>query len=203
MAWSSIQFSARPFSSGARPVRPTEATIVTAQSGWAAWIYSKTAKLNAWSWHGLGTEATAKINAWASLGNQMYLRRDSDTALHVMMADTFFMDSDTNTESLRVQADTQWLDFGKPGVLKSVTGLDFDGQNVTTVEVYVSVDGDRNGVLADSIAVGSDQSGWTYSGDILPVTAAGTEFKLKFICNPNTEAQINRLTLYYDDLGYS
>lgn len=203
MTWSSFAFSARPFSASVRPIRAVTPLPQNSQRGWAAWTYSKTAKLNAWSWHGLGTDATAKINAWASLGNQMYLRKDSDTSIHVMAADVFYVDDDTNTESHRVQADTQWLDFAKPGVLKSVTGLDFDGQNVTTIEVYVSVDGNRNGVLVDSIPVGSDQGGWTYSGDILPVTAAGTEFKLKFICNPNLEAQINRLTLYYDDLGNS
>jgi hypothetical protein len=173
------------------------------QNGWASWVYSKTAKLNAWSWHGLGGTASARINSWAPLGNNLYMRRDGDPSIHVMTADAYFAASDTNTESLAVYAETQWLDFGKPGIQKGLTGIDFDGQNVTSIEIYVSVDGDRVGVLCDSVPVGSDQGGWTYSGGILPALGNGTEFKLRFICNSNLDAQINRLSVYFDDLGYT
>ena len=131
----------------------------------------------------------------------MYLRRDGDTSIYVMTPDVYFLDGETNQESQAVYAETQWLDFGKPGSLKSLSGIDFDGVNITSVEIYVSVDGDRDGTLADTILVGSAQSGWTYSGGVLPVNAAGTEFKLRFVGDPNLEVQVNRLTLYFDDLG--
>ena len=87
--------------------------------------------------------------------------------------------------------------------LRALTGLDFDGLNVESVLVYVSEDGDRIGQLADTILVGSAQGGWTYSGGVLPVDAAGTEFKLRFVGDANLEVQVNRLTIYFDDLGTS
>lgn len=199
--FASASFASRPFASGAIPFRQTEIASSVGEFGWSAWTYSKTAKLNAWAWHGLGVTLSSNVNAWAQLGNSMYLRRDSDTAMYVMAQDVFYEASDTNAESLQVHAETQWLDFGKPGTLKALTGIDFDGMNVQSVEVYVAIDGSRSGVLADTIEVGSAQGGWTYSGDVLPVDASGTEFKLRFICNANLEAQINRLTIYFDDLG--
>ena len=38
--------------------------------------------------------------------------------------------TETNGEHQRLRQ-TQWLDFGKPGTLKSLTGMDFDGKNIT------------------------------------------------------------------------
>lgn len=201
MTFASAAFSRRPFSAGQIPYRQTISAASIGEYGWLAWTYSKTAKLNAWAWHGLGETGTANINAWAQLGNSMYLRRDGDTALHLMMPDVFFLADDTNTESESVYAETQWLDFGKPGDLKGLTGIDFDGLNVVTLEVYVSENGGRDGTLAESLAVGSADGGWTYNTGMLPLTAAGTEFKLRFIGDPNLEVQINRLTVYWDNLG--
>jgi len=100
-----------------------------------------------------------------------------------------------------VVAETQWLDFKAPGNLKALTGMDFDGVNVLTVEILVSINGGRDGTLADTINVASAGGGWSYGGDVLPIEASGTEFKLRFIGDPDREVQINRLTLYYDDLG--
>lgn len=180
---------------------PTLLASSLGEYGWAAWTYSKTAKLNAWAWHGLGSTGTANINAWAQLAGSMYLRRDGDEALYFLTPDVYFENAETNAESSSVYAETQWMDFGKPGSLKALTGIDFDGVNIVSVLVYVSVDGDRVGQLADTILVGSAQDGWTYSGDTLPVNAAGTEFRLRFVGESDLEVQINRLTLYWDDLG--
>lgn len=201
MTWMATPFMARPWSGGARYARSTTVLIETAQSGWTAWTYSKTAKLNAWSWHGLGTDITSKIYAWATLGNSLYLRRSALEPLFVMAPDIFYGSMETNQESVSVYAETQWLDFGKPGSLKALTGMDFDGQNVTRIEIYGSVDGNRQGQIFESIDIGDAQGGWTYSGDVIPVSCAGTEFKLRFVGDPNLEAQVNRLTLYFDDLG--
>jgi hypothetical protein len=201
MSFSSAPFSAVPFSSGMMLSHPTLLASSLGEYGWAAWTYSKTAKLNAWAWHGLGSTGTANINAWAQLAGSMYLRRDGDEALYFLTPDVYFENAETNAESSSVYAETQWMDFGKPGSLKSLTGIDFDGVNIVSVLVYVSVDGDRVGQLADTILVGSAQDGWTYSGDTLPVNAAGTEFRLRFVGDPDLETQINRLTVYWDDLG--
>jgi len=199
--FASAAFTSRPFSAGQIPARQVLLAASAGEYGWSAWTYSKTAKLNAWAWHGLGVTGTANINAWAQLGNSVYLRKDGDDGIHLMQPDVFLLESDTNTESLAVYAETQWLDFGKPGDLKGLTGIDFDGLNVVRVEVYVSVDGDRSGTLADTILVGDAQGGWTYSGGILPVNAASTEFKLRFVGDPNLETQVNRLTLMWEDMG--
>ena len=139
--FASAAFTSRPFSSGQIPARQTLLAATAGEYGWSAWTYSKTAKLNAWAWHGLGITGTANINAWSQLGNSVYLRRDGDQSLYLMQPDVYFLASETNSESQAVYAETQWLDFGKPGDLKALTGIDFDGLNVVRVEVYVSVDG--------------------------------------------------------------
>ncbi len=199
--FSAFPFSNRPFSAGQNARRSVTIVPRVGEYGWSAWTYSRQAKLNAWAWHGLGESGTSNINAWAQLGNCLYLRRENDLPLYVMRPDEFIEDGETNTESVNVMAETQWLDFKAPGNLKALTGLDFDGLNVLSVEVYVSVNGGRTGELADTIQGGSANGGWTYNGDVLPVEASGTEFKLRFIGNPNLEVQVNRLTIYFDDLG--
>lgn len=199
--FSAFTFSNRPFSAGQIPLRSITIVPRLGEYGWAAWTYSRQAKLNAWAWHGLGLSGTSNINSWAQLGNSLYLRRENALPLYVMRPDVFFADGEANDESTYVMAETQWLDFKAPGNLKSLTGLDFDGLNVQTVEVYVSVNGGRTGELADTIQVGSANGGWTYSGDVLPVDASGTEFKLRFIGHADREVQVNRLTVYFEDLG--
>ncbi len=199
--FSAFAFSSRPFSSSQIPQRSTSTYPRAGEYGWAAWTYSRQAKLNAWAWHGLGESGSSNINAWAQLGNSVYLRRENSLSLYAMRQDRFFVAGDVNDESQSVVAETQWLDFKAPGNLKAITGMDFDGMNVLSVEVYVSLNGGRDGVLADTILVGSADGGWTYNGEILPVEASGTEFKLRFVGHPDLEVQINRLTIYYDDLG--
>lgn len=199
--FSAFGFSSRPFSAGQIPLRSISTYPRAGEYGWAAWTYSRQAKLNAWAWHGLGDSGTSNINAWAQLGNSVYLRRENSLALFAMRPDRFFSPGDVNDESQSVLAETQWLDFKAPGNLKALTGMDFDGLNVQAVEVYVSINGGRTGTLADTIQVGSANGGWTYNGEILPVEASGTEIKLRFIGHPDLEVQVNRLTIYYDDLG--
>lgn len=197
--FAALPLSSRPFAAGPVTSADAIAAALGAENGWAAWTYSKTAKLNAWSWHGLGTSDTAKVYAWSTIGNSIYLRRDDDEVFYVMRPDTFFASTDTNPESSKVYAETQWLDFAKPGNLKCITGLDFDGKNITSVDFYISVDGERNGTSVISVALSQD--GWTYSGGVIPVDLASTEFKMRFVGNANMEVQINRLTLYWEDLG--
>lgn len=198
--FSASTFSNRPYSSGQIPQRSITIVPRFGEYGWTAWTYSRQAKLNAWAWHGLGVSGTSNINSWAQLGNSLYLRKENDLPLYVMRPDVFFVDGEENTESSQVRAETQWLDFKAPGKTKSLTGMDFDGLNIQSVEVYVSENGGRSGELADTILVGAADGGWTYNGDMLPVEASGTEFKLVFVAHPDLEANINRLTIYYDEL---
>lgn len=199
--FSSTAFANRPFASNQIAYRQTLMAASAGEYGWSAWTYSKTAKLNAWAWHGLGVTGSANINAWTQLGNSLYLRKDGDSTIHLMQPDAYFLAGESNTESQSVYAETQWLDFGKPGELKGLTGIDFDGLNVTSVDIMVSVDGDRDGALVETIPIGSAQGGWTYSGGIIPLTLAGTEFKLRFTGDPDLEVQVNRLSLHWDSMG--
>lgn len=201
MGFSSSPFLSAPFSTGFALSHPTLLASSAGEYGYAAWTYSKTAKLNAWAWHGLGETGTANINAWAQLGGAMYMRRDGDDSVYLLRPNLWFFDSETNDESQSVYAETQWLDFGKPGSFKALDGIDFDGVNVISVGIYVSENGGRDGTLAETILVGSSQDGWTYSGGVLPITVAGTEFKLRFNGDPDLEVKINRLTLYFSDMG--
>lgn len=196
--YGTVPFASRAFASGPHTPRPFVPQAIDGEYGWAAWSYSRQAKLNAWTWHGIGA---TNLNSWATLGNVIYIRRESDNFVHTLQPDVFLADGDENTESTSVEAVTQWLDFGKPGKRKALTGIDFDGQSITSVEIYVSVDGDRDGVLAETIAVGSSQDGWTYSGEMLPLSIDGTEFKLRFLGDANAEAQINRFSLHFDEIA--
>lgn len=193
-----MPFAYRPLAATPRATRPFRAAAASGELGWAAWALSRQAKLNAWFWHGVGPNSG--VYAWATLGNCVYVRKDDDTFVHIMQPDVYLAADDASRDSQSVEATTQWLDFGKPGKMKALTGIDCDTQNVTSVEVYVSAGGDRAGVLSETVAVGSNQGGWTYSGEIIPLQSAGTEFKLRFIGHPNTEVQINRVTLHWDEV---
>jgi hypothetical protein len=193
--------ASRPLVSSARLPRPFTVDAVGGEFGWASWSYSRQAKLNAWTWNGIG--ALGAINSWATLGNVIYVRDETDTYIYAMQADVFFADGETNSESTTVEATTQWLDFGKPGKKKALAGMDFDGKDITAVEIYVSENGGRDGVLAASIAVSDNDGGWTYNGELIPLEEVGsaTEFMLRFIGDPDVEVQINRVTLWYDEVA--
>lgn len=190
----SSSLATRPLACGSRLPRPYKIAALAGEYGWSAWSFSRQAKLNAWGWHGLGMD---NLHAWANLGNNIYTRKEADSFVHLMQPEVFTSSADSQS----VEATTQWLDFKSPGKRKALTGIDFDGTNVATVEVYVSEAGNRAGVLAESIVVGSHQGGWTYSGELLPLSCDGTEFKLRFICLPGVEARINRLSIHFDELA--
>jgi hypothetical protein len=189
--------ASRPLVAAPTLPRPHQIAAANGEFGWTAWSFSRQAKLNAWSWHGLGG---ASVFAMATLGNTVYIRKDADSYVHAITPDVFFNAGDENTESASVEATTQWLDFGKPGKMKALTGIDADVQNVTAIEVYVSEDGSRDGVLSETVAIGSNQDGWTYSGEVIPLESAGTEFKLRIVGDGNLEAQVNRITLYFTEI---
>lgn len=169
--------------------------------GWLAWSFSRQAKLNAWAWHGAGGAARAKVTGWASLGNRMFLRTDKEPYLLVMTPEVFLQDETEAAAYAACHATTQWLDFGKPGKMKALTGIDADCKNVSSIEIYVSAGGNRDGVLSETIAIGSNQSGWTYSGEVIPLASTGTEFKVKLLGPGNVECQVNRFTLHYDEIA--
>lgn len=195
----SATLGSRPLASSPRLPRAFRIASVVGEYGWATWSFSRQAKLNAWSWSGIGS---TNIYAWATLGNVLYVRKESDSYVHALSPDVFYTADDTNTESTSVEITTQWLDFGKPGKMKALSGVDFDCQNVTTLEVYVSENGGRTGTLAATIAVSDTDTGWTYNGEVIPLDEAGaaTEFMLRFIGDGNLEVQVNRITLYYDEI---
>jgi hypothetical protein len=194
----SAPLSSRPLTSSPRLPRSFTVSAIDGEYGWAAWSYSRQAKLNAWAWHGVG--ALDNVVNWATLGSAIYMRSESDDAVYMMQPDTFLRDGEENVESTGVEATTQWLDFGKPGRMKALTGIDVDCQNVESVEIYVSAGGNREGHLSETVAIGSNQDGWTYSGDVIPLESAGTEFMLRFIGAAGAEVQVNRLSLHWDEL---
>jgi hypothetical protein len=198
--------ASRPLTAPPQYPRPFRPEATTGTYGYVAWSYSRQAKLNAWSWHGVG--ALLNVHAWACLGNAVYLRNEADSFVYVNQPDVFYEESDDNLESETVDATTQWLDFGKPGKMKALTGIDMDVLGVETVEIYVFIPNpddprDRTGTLAATVSLVDADGGWTYNGELIPTedVGAATEFQLKFIAEANREAQINRLTLYWDDLS--
>lgn len=201
----SLALASRPLTAGPRLPRAFAVAAVDGEYGFAAWSYSRQAKLNAWTWHGVGS--LGNIKAWAALGGAVYFRDESDDLVYLMQPDVFLAEADDNFESTSVEATTQWLDFGKPGRMKALTGMDFDVQGITSVEVYVFIPDPDNprsrvGTLAATIALQDADSGWTYNGELIPTedVGAATEFQLKFIGEANLEVQINRITLYWDEV---
>jgi hypothetical protein len=183
-----------------RSPRPYKLAATTGELGWASWSFSRQAKLNSWSWHGLGG---ANVLSWAAMGSQVYLRRDTDNDIFVMQPDTFYSETETNAESKSVEAVTQWLDFGRAGKRKALNGIDFDGVNIQAIEIYVSENGGRTGTLAATIPVGDNDGGWTYNGEVIPLEEVGsaTEFMLRIVGHPNLESAVNRLTIYWDEVA--
>jgi hypothetical protein len=131
------------------------------------------------------------------------MRNEADGYVYVQQADAFYAEADTNPESTSVEATTQWLDFGKPGKKKALTGMDADCENVTAIEVYVSENGGRSGTLATTVAIGDNAGGWTYNGELIPLedVGAATEFMLRFVGDGNLEVKVSRVTLYWDDVA--
>jgi hypothetical protein len=197
--------AARPLAATPRLPRPFALAAVSGEYGFAAWSFSRQSKLNAWSFHGLGGDT---LYAMATLGNYVYARRDGTDFVDALLPNTFYAEGDTNTESTSVEAVTQWLDFGKPGKLKALTGIDMDVLGVETVEIYVFIPNpddprDRTGTLASSLSLVDADGGWTYNGELISTedVGAATEFQLRFVGEANREVQINRLTLYWDDVA--
>lgn len=175
-------------------------------NGWATWSYSRSAKLNAWATHGAGGGGTyCAINAWATLAQRCYMRHSMDTYLMAMTPDVFTGEEvgiGAGASITAAAAQTQWLDFKAPGRMKIITGIDCDVQNVYQIQVISSENGVRTGTVVIDVPVGSNQSGWTYSGQVIPVEAAGTEFQFNFVSSSTAaETQVNRMTVYYEDLG--
>jgi hypothetical protein len=200
----SFPLAHRPLTSTERNPRPFRASASVGEFGWAAWSFSRQAKLNAWAWHGLGVNG---IFAWAALGNCVYVRKDNDTAVHVMQEDVYLGEDDASSDSTSVEATTQWLDFGLAGKTKALNGMDLDVLGVTEVEVYVFIPNpddprDRTGTLAASYSLTDAESGWTYNGEVIPTEDVGsaTEFMLKFIGDGNQKVEINRVTFYFDEV---
>lgn len=169
--------------------------------GWLAWSYSRQAKLNAWAWHGAGGTPRAKVTGWAALGNRVYIRTNKEAYLLQATPDQFAQDQTETGAYASCSVQTQWLDFGKLGRRKALCGIDFDGKNVASVSILTSADGNRTGQVAATAEVGSNQSGWTYSGEMIPLQADGTEFMVSFIGGGIGETSINRFTLYFDELS--
>jgi hypothetical protein len=169
----------------------------SAERGFAAWTFSKTGKLNAWSWHGLRSN---KVAGWACVGDTVYMRMDGDTGLYFTKQDQYVPTGTASADTSSAEAITQWLDFGQIGKAKTLTGIDADVRNVSYIEVYVSAKGDRSaGVLADTIAIGANDGGWTYNGEVIPLEIEATEFQLRFVgIDAGLEVHINRVTLYWE-----
>lgn len=202
----SLPLASRALAATPRSPRAFTVSALTGEYGWAAWSFSRQAKLNAWAWHGVG-ELESLVNV-ATLGNAIYMRSEADDFVYLMQPDVFLLDGQENAESETVEATTQWLDFGKPGKMKALEGMDFDVLGITSVEVYVFVPNpadprDRTGTLAATIALEDADSGWTYNGEVISTEDVGsaTEFQLRFIAGADREAQINRITLYYSDVA--
>ena len=196
--------ASRPLVATPRQPRPFRVAALVGEYGWAAWSYSRQAKLNAWAWHGVGASG---INSWATLGDRIYVRREGDSYVHVMQPDVFLAEGVTSTDSASVEATTQWLDFGKPGRLKALTGIDMDVLGVQTVQIYVHIPDATNprsrvGTLAATLSLINAETGWTYNGELIPTedVGAATEFMLRFVCDAKQESQINRISLYWQDL---
>lgn len=201
----SYPLASRPLAASPSLPRPFGVAAVDGEYGFAAWSYSRQAKLNAWTWHGVGP--LGNIKAWAALGSAVYVRNESDDQVYLIQPDVFLAEGDDNLESTSVEATTQWLDYGQPGRMKALTGMDFDVQGITSVEVYVFIPDpadprSRVGTLASTITLQDADSGWTYNGELIPTedVGAATEFQLRFVGEANREVQINRITLYWDEV---
>lgn len=206
MLFAASPLAYRPLASQPKTPRPFRVAAQSGEYGYAAWSYSRQAKLNAWSWHGIG--ALLNVSGWANLGNAVYARNEADSYVYVMLQDTFLAEADTNHESTSVEATTQWLDLGKPSKMKALTGLDMDALGVTDIDIYGFIPNpanprDRTPTLLASIPLSDAASGWTYSGEVIPLEEVGaaTEFMLRFRCDANQECQLNRFTIHFEEVS--
>ncbi len=147
--------------------------------------YSKTSKLSAWSIY----EFAFSIDWAAVLNGELYLRSGDD--VYKVQEDTFTDDGSIYP----VSGMTPYLSFKRPGILKSITGLDVVSDGTADYKVYFDSRDDTALMAISSVA--ND----TRPGGLIPVGASGTEIAVGFTNEDDQDFRLDAINLHYELMG--
>jgi len=133
------------------------------------------------------------VDDWCIAGDNLYVR--SGDQIHVMEEDTLG-DEIYPGESVPITGMIQWpwLDFGMPGVTKSLYGFDVVG--LGEVAVQFGYDQTAGGTFTDPYTVPPD----TVPGMVIPMPLSAPSLSVRLIYDGSEAWQWNAFSLYLQDL---
>lgn len=154
-------------------------------------VYSVTSvgSVGAWSRYVFPFE----IDDWAIAGDDLYLR--SGDNIHVLVEDVVG-DELPEVGIIPYQGMIQWawLDFGQPGVTKSLYGFDMVG--IGDVAVEFGYDQSNGGAFTEGYTVPAD----TVPGMVIPMPISAPSFSVRLRYSGTEQWQWNAFSLYLQDL---
>jgi len=133
------------------------------------------------------------VDDWAIRGDDLYLR--SGDYIH-RMDDEVVGDEVTPGNVVPFEGVIQWpwLDFGQPGVTKSLYGFDMVG--IGDVAVEFGYDQSNGGAFTDAYTVPAD----TVPGMVIPMPISAPSFSVRLRYSGTEQWQWNAFSLYLQDL---
>ncbi|WP_312237308.1 hypothetical protein [Stenotrophomonas sp.] len=150
---------------------------------------TQTNQVGAWSKYVLPFE----VDGWCIAGDSLYVR--SGDNIHV------FNDEEVGDEvsvgSIKLfegMIQWAWLDFGQPGVTKSLYGFDIVG--LGDVAVSFGYDQSNGGYFTDPYTVPAD----TVPGMVIPMPLSAPSYSVRLTYDGTQDWQWNAFSLYLQDL---
>lgn len=133
------------------------------------------------------------VDDWCLGGDSLYLR--SGDYIHVMREDVLGDEIAPGfVEPVVGEIQWPWLDFGQPGVTKSLYGFDIVG--TADVAVSFGYDQSNGGYFTDPYTVPAD----TVPGMVIPMPLSAPSFSVRLTYDGSQAWQWNAFSLYLQDL---
>jgi len=133
------------------------------------------------------------VDDWCLGGDGLYLR--SGDFIHVLQEDLLGDETDPGTiEPATGLIQWPWLDFGQPGVTKSLYGFDVVGTG--DVAVSFGYDQSNGGYFTDPYAIPAD----TVPGMVIPMPLSAPSLSVRLTYDGTQAWQWNAFSLYLQDL---
>lgn len=133
------------------------------------------------------------VDDWAISGDDLYLR--SGDEIHVLNEDVTGDEvSGVGIQPFTGEIQWSWLDFGQPGVTKSLYGFDVVG--IGDVSVSFGYDQSNGGYFTDPYTIPAD----TVPGMVVPMPLSAPSFSVRLTYDGSAAWQWNAFSLYLQDL---
>lgn len=150
---------------------------------------TQTNQVGAWSRYVLPFE----VDGWCIAGENLYVR--SGDNIHVFNDEEVGDEVSVGSiELFEGMIQWAWLDFGQPGVTKSLYGFDIVG--IGDVSVAFGYDQSNGGYFTDPYTVPAD----TVPGMVIPMPLSAPSYSVRLTYDGTQAWQWNAFSLYLQDL---